>query len=97
MLKSAVVVQGPEFEDGLGALEATATAGDHRAHLLWRVSANRVLPVQDRLPDGSWLSRLHAGTDGKKRDPVRVRELAYQLCGGGAGSQDTHYRLVTDH
>jgi hypothetical protein len=24
----AVVVQGPEFEDGLGALEAPATAGD---------------------------------------------------------------------
>lgn len=46
------------------------------AHLLWRVSANRVLPVQVRLPDGSWLSRLHAGTDGKKRDPVRVRVIA---------------------
>ena len=66
------------------------------AHLLWRVSANRVLPVQELLPDGSWLSRLHAGTDGKKRDPVRVRVLAYQLSGGGASTQNTHYRLVTD-
>ena len=26
----AVVVQGREFEDGLGALEVPATAGDHR-------------------------------------------------------------------
>lgn len=59
------------------------------AHLLWRVSANRVLPVQDVLPDGSWLSRLHAHTDGKKRDPVRVRVIAYQLCGGQPGTQNT--------
>ncbi|MEU1378431.1 IS4 family transposase, partial [Streptomyces triculaminicus] len=61
------------------------------AHLLWRVSGNRVLPVQARLRDGSWLSRIHAGTDGKKRDPVRVRVIAYGLEG-----HDTEYRLVTD-
>lgn len=61
------------------------------AHLLWRASANRVLPVQARLSDGSWLCRLHAGTDGKKRDPVRVRVIAYRLHG-----QATQYRLVTD-
>ncbi|MBP2402654.1 IS4 family transposase [Streptomyces syringium] len=66
------------------------------AHLLWRVSANRVLPVQQRLADGSWLSRLHAGTDGKKRDPVRVRVIAYGLEGIGPRSGVEEYRLVTD-
>ncbi|MFI5808483.1 transposase [Streptomyces sp. NPDC051561] len=66
------------------------------AHLLWRASANRVLPVQERLADGSWLSRLHAGTDGKKRDPVRVRVIAYGLDGIGARAGAEEYRLVTD-
>ncbi|WP_414167335.1 IS4 family transposase [Streptoverticillium reticulum] len=61
------------------------------ARLLWRVPANRVLPVQARLPDGSWLSRIHAGSDSKKRDPVRVRVIAY-----GVEGHDTEYRLVTD-
>ncbi|MCA6090904.1 IS4 family transposase [Streptomyces sp. SCA3-4] len=61
------------------------------AHVLWRVSANRVLSVQTRLPDGSWLSRIHACTDGKKRAPVRVRVIAY-----GLDRHDTEYRLVTD-
>jgi hypothetical protein len=65
------------------------------AHLLWRVPANRVLPVQRRLPDGSWLSRIHAGTDSKKRDPVRVRVIAYGLT-GVPGAEEMGYRLVTD-
>lgn len=66
------------------------------AHLLWRASANRILPVQQRLPHGSWLSRLYAGTDGKKRDPVRVRVIAYGLVGIGSRSGAQEYRLVTD-
>ncbi|QIY60105.1 IS4 family transposase [Streptomyces sp. RPA4-5] len=65
------------------------------AHLLWRVPANRVLPVQERLPDGSWLSRIHAGTDAKKRDPVRVRVIAYGL-EGIPRAEESGYRLVTD-
>ncbi|MGI5372730.1 transposase [Streptomyces sp. CA-251387] len=65
------------------------------AHQLWRVSANRVLPVQQRLPDGSWLSRLHAGTAPKKRDPVRVRVIAYRLR-GVASAEANGFRLVTD-
>lgn len=61
------------------------------AHVVWRVSANRVLPVQARRADGSWLSRIHACTDGRKRDPVRVRVIAY-----GLDAHDAEYRLVTD-
>ncbi|MFF1814115.1 IS4 family transposase [Streptomyces sp. NPDC058251] len=66
-----------------------------RADLLWRVPANRVLPVRKLLRDGSWPSRIHAGTDSAKRDPVEVRVLSYQLkdTGGGAAADD--YRLVT--
>ncbi|MEU3545217.1 IS4 family transposase [Streptomyces paromomycinus] len=64
-------------------------------HLLWRVPANRVLPVQQHLPDGSWLSAIHAQTDGKKNHPVRVRVIAYRLQ-GVPGADPDGYRLVTD-
>ncbi|MDQ1022714.1 hypothetical protein QF035_009217 [Streptomyces umbrinus] len=64
----------------------TATGAD----LLWRVPANRVLPIDRPLRDGSWISRIHAGTDASHRNPVTVRVLAYQL-------KDTaqDYRLIT--
>ncbi|WP_405803500.1 IS4 family transposase [Streptomyces sp. NBC_00210] len=65
------------------------------AHLLWRVPANRVLPVQQRLADGSWLSRIQAHSDGKKRDPVPVRVISYRL-NGVPGAERDGYRLVTD-
>jgi hypothetical protein len=64
------------------------------ADLLWRVPANRVLPVQERLPDGSWLSRLHGADDPKKTRPVRVRVVAYRL-DGTPGAEPGGYRLVT--
>lgn len=63
------------------------------AQLLWRVPANRVLPVDEELRDGSWLSRIHAHTDPAHTDPVTVRVLAYQLNGTGPAHED--YRLVT--
>ncbi|MEU7206571.1 transposase [Streptomyces sp. NPDC045470] len=67
----------------------TATGAD----LLWRVPGNRVLPVDKRLTDGSWLSRIHACTDPGHQDPVTVRVVAYQLAGTGRAAVD--YRPVT--
>ncbi|MFK0113855.1 IS4 family transposase [Streptomyces sp. NPDC091217] len=66
---------------------------DSGADLLWRVPANRVLPVDRQLRDGSWLSRIHATTDRAHRDPVTVRVVAYQLHGTARKGED--YRLVT--
>ncbi|KUN36794.1 transposase [Streptomyces olivochromogenes] len=63
------------------------------ADLLWRVPANRVLPVDRMLRDGSWLSRIHATGDRTHTDPVTVRVVAYQLHGTGRAAED--YRLVT--
>ncbi|WP_394427120.1 IS4 family transposase [Streptomyces sp. SGAir0957] len=63
------------------------------ADLLWRVPANRVLPADRVLRDGSWLSRIHATTDPAKQDPVTVRVLAYRLDYAGPAADD--YRLVT--
>ncbi|MGW1617506.1 transposase [Streptomyces sp. NPDC002285] len=66
---------------------------DSGADLLWRVPANRILPVERMLRDGSWLSSIHAHTDRAHRDPVTVRVVAYQLHGTGREGED--YRLVT--
>ncbi|MGW3820690.1 IS4 family transposase, partial [Streptomyces sp. NPDC005046] len=68
---------------------------DSGADLLWRVPANRVLPVRKLLRDGSWLSDMYAGTDPAKRDPVQVRVLAYQLKGMAKDAGADNYRLVT--
>ncbi|MER6958692.1 transposase [Streptomyces sp. NPDC000618] len=63
------------------------------ADLLWRVPANRVLPVDRMLRDGPWLSRIHPADDRTHTDPVMVRVVAYQLHGTGRAAED--YRLVT--
>ncbi|MFE7707848.1 transposase [Streptomyces sp. NPDC057486] len=69
----------------------TATGVD----LLWRVPANRVLPVVTQLRDGAWLSRMRAGRGPARDEPVVVRVLAYQLKDrAGEGAADG-YRLVT--
>lgn len=69
----------------------TATGAD----LLWRVPANRILPVVKQLRDGSWISRIHASTDAARRDPAEVRVLAYRLKDPAGGAAADDYRLVT--
>jgi hypothetical protein len=78
---------------GVPLWRAVAATG---AHLLWRVPANRVLDVERGLPDGSWHSRLYAAGDRPaRRDPVRVRVVAYTLDDPGRTGAG-EYRLVTD-
>ncbi|HET7516798.1 MAG TPA: IS4 family transposase [Actinomycetes bacterium] len=78
---------------GVPLWRACAATG---AHLLWRVPANRVLEVEQALPDGSWWSSIYAAGDRPaRRRPVRVRVIAYDLDDPqrpGAGA----HRLVTD-
>ena len=51
------------------------------AQLLWRVRNNMVLPVQERLSDGSWLTTIYADTKSRRRqcDGVKVRAINYRL------------------
>ena len=71
----------------------TATASG--ADLLWRVRKNQVLPCHERLPDGSYVSRLYASPKQRRHDadglPVRV--IDYQL--EGVPGAEPLYRLVT--
>jgi hypothetical protein len=70
---------------------ATATGAD----LLWRVRKNQVLPCRERLPDGSYLSRLYASPKHRRHDDggVTVRVVDYRL--EGVPDAEPLYRLVT--
>jgi Insertion element 4 transposase N-terminal/Transposase DDE domain len=70
-----------------------------RADLVWRVKCGSKtapkLPVDQVLSDGSWLSRLYAGTDRRKRHPIIVRVVDYTLADPGRRTSTDRYRLVT--
>jgi len=60
------------------------------AQLLWRVRGNLILPVEKRLPDGSWLSRVYPGPDDRRRktNGVAVRAIRYRLKGDDAPAEE---------
>ncbi len=64
------------------------------ADLLWRVRKNVVLPVVERLPDGSYLSRIYGYRQKHRSDTnaVDLRVIEYML--KGSDSKEV-YRLVT--
>lgn len=64
------------------------------AQLLWRVKTNLVLPVEQRLADGSYLSTIYASRDRARRDGHRVRVIDYALS-GSATPTPSRYRLLT--
>jgi hypothetical protein len=75
---------------GLHGFDLWTKAAATGADLLWRVKANTVLPVDQMLPDGSYLSHIADSSDRKKVRPVQVRAIEYTL----PGSAEV-YRLIT--
>jgi hypothetical protein len=70
--------------------QARATGAD----LLWRAKQGRDLPEEERLADGSYLSRIYPGDKRKRRsDGIRVRVIDYRLY--GVADAEPIYRLVT--
>lgn len=65
------------------------------AALLWRIKQTLRLPVDRRLPDGSYLSRVYASpTDHRRgRDGLVVRVIEYRL--EGVPDAEPRYRLLT--
>ncbi|MFZ3341833.1 MAG: IS4 family transposase [Terriglobales bacterium] len=65
------------------------------ASLLWRLKKNMCLPRETRLPDGSYISRIHASEKARRHgtDGVLVRIVDYRL-EGVEGSEEI-YRLAT--
>ena len=75
------------------------TAQATGAELLWRAKTGKTapkLPVDQVLADGSWLSRLYAAGDRRKRHPIVVRVVEYTLSDPGRPQAAGEvYRLVT--
>jgi Insertion element 4 transposase N-terminal/Transposase DDE domain len=71
--------------------QAVATGAD----LLWRVRQNQVLPCHERLPDGSYLSKLYASPTQRRHDAggLTVRVIDYRL--EGVPDAEPLYRLIT--
>jgi hypothetical protein len=71
--------------------KAQATGAD----LLWRVGKTFLLPCQQRLEDGSYLSRLYRSSADrqKQRGGILVRVIEYQL--HGIAGAEPSYRIAT--
>jgi len=63
--------------------------------LPWRARSNAVLPVEQVLEDGSYLSRIYASDKAKrnKYDGITVRVIEYKL--EGVEGAEPLYRLIT--
>jgi hypothetical protein len=71
--------------------QASGTGAD----LLWRIKGNIGLPCENRLPDGSYLSRVYASQKDQrhKKNGVLVRVIEYRL--EGVEGAEPIYRLLT--
>ena len=71
------------------------TAAKTGADLLWRTRHNARLDVEKRLPDGSYLSRIYASTQDrrKRRNGIVVRVIDYRL--KDVPGAESLYRLIT--
>jgi len=65
------------------------------ADLLWRTKSNHVLSCDERLPDASFRSRLHAVADRRRAEGVVVRVIEYTLEDPGRPQAEGRYRLLT--
>lgn len=66
------------------------------AALVWRVKSNLLLPIRQRLSDGSYLSQIYPSPKHRKRDQegIWVRVIEYRL--EGIDDAEPLYRLVTN-
>lgn len=65
------------------------------AELLWRTKSNHLLPVAERLADGSYRTELFAASDRRRREGVAARVIEYAVEDSGRASTGTRYRLLT--
>jgi hypothetical protein len=77
-LRKGMLCLADRFFPSYELWQAAAKTG---ADLLWRVRQNARLEVDQRLPDGSYLSRIYASTQArrKQRNAIVVRVIQYRL------------------
>ena len=70
--------------------------GEVGADLLWRTKSNHILPIEERLADGSYLSVLHEVVKNtRRRSDVVVRVIEHELTDPGRTDVEPLYRLIT--
>jgi hypothetical protein len=91
-LKKGMLCLADRFFPSYQLWQAAANTG---ADLLWRVRQNARLEVDQRLPDGSYLSRIYASTSDrrKQRNAIVVRVIEYRL--KDVPGAEPIYRLIT--
>jgi Insertion element 4 transposase N-terminal/Transposase DDE domain len=67
------------------------------AQLLWRVASNVLLPREEQLSDGSFLTRIYPSQKDQraKRAGVRARVVEYRLDDPALAEEEQRYRLIT--
>ncbi len=81
---------------GFNGFEHWEQASATGAHLLWRCAVSRNLPVEQTLPDGSYLSTIHptgVSVAQAKARAITVRVIDYTLA--NLPQAQPHYRLIT--
>lgn len=91
-LRKGMLCLADRFFPSYKLWQAAAKTG---ADLLWRVRQNARLEVDQRLPDGSYLSRIYASTSDRRnqRNGIVVRVIEYRL--KGVPGAEPIYRLIT--
>ena len=82
---------------GFYSFERFQNARKTGAQLLWRVKSNMVLPREQQLPDGSYLTRIYKDQKDQraKRDGELVRVVEYRLDDPGLPDTEQRYRLLS--
>jgi hypothetical protein len=78
------------------SFERFKTASQSGAQLLWRVKSDVGLPRDQTLPDGSYLTSIHALKDRHaRRNGTPARVVEYRLGDPALAQEEQHYRLIT--
>jgi hypothetical protein len=81
---------------GFYSFERFESARRTGVQLLWRVKSNMVLPREQQLADGSYLTRIYANQPDQraKRDGVVMRVIEYGIDDPGVPQAEQRYRLL---
>jgi len=82
---------------GFYSFERFQNARASGAELLWRATANMLLPREQPLADGSYLTRVYRSQPDQRaqRDGVAVRVVEYRLDDPGLPESEQRYRLIS--
>ncbi|MGH2873523.1 MAG: IS4 family transposase [Solirubrobacteraceae bacterium] len=82
---------------GFYSFERFQKARKTGAQLLWRVMGHMLLPREEQLTDGSYLTRVYKNQPDQRagRAGERVRVIEYQLADPALAPEEQRYRLLT--